>query len=149
MPRVFGQALTLRYPAGSNWPRQLPEDGRVVDHQKDRKQGAGSRGRPLTLVHHVGEIDGRSSLVVHYRRLVEQITTDLGGVEELSAAQLELCRRASGLGVLTSRIEAMILEERPDADVEKYIAAVHAQARCLCALGLRRRARTVNGPILS
>jgi hypothetical protein len=72
----------------------------------------------------------------------------LGGVDSLSAAQIELARRASGLGVLASRIEAMILEDRDDADLERYVSAVHAQCRCLVALGLRRKAKLVNGGIL-
>jgi hypothetical protein len=100
------------------------------------------------MVRELGEIDGRSMPAVRYRRLLEQLVEDLGGLAALSAAQLELARRAGGLGVLATKIEAQILEDHAEADLERYIQACHAQARVLTALGLRRRARTVNGTIL-
>jgi hypothetical protein len=121
----------------------------VIDQSNGKKpNGRTSPRRRLTLIPALGEIDGRSTAALYYTRLVDQITTDLGGVDALSAAQLELARRASGLGILATLTEAQLLEGREDVDLEKYIAACHAQIRALTALGLKRRATPVNGVII-
>jgi hypothetical protein len=122
----------------------------VVDCKNGKKpNGRTSPRRRLTLIPALGEIDGRSTAALYYTRLVDQITTDLGGVDALSAAQLELARRASGLGILATMTEAQLLEGREDVDLERYIQACHAQVRALCALGLKRRARPIGDVIVA
>jgi hypothetical protein len=88
----------------------------------------------------LGEVDGRTREAWTYRRLVEDVATDLGGLDRLSRAQLEHARRAAGLGVLLARLEARIVEGQ-EVDVSELVALANAQSRTLARLGLERRQR--------
>ena len=89
-----------------------------------------------------GMVDGRTREAKLYAQAVETITSDLGGMDHVTRAELELIRRAAGLSVLASMAEARLLAGE-EVDVSQLTAVGNAQRRILATLGLDRRARDV------
>ena len=90
-------------------------------------------------------IDGRSAWVRRCRDLIAAHTTDLGGVDNCSAAERSIIRRASVLTVELERMERQFaLDEQasPD-DLDLYQRTAANMRRLLEAVGLQRRARTI------
>ena len=107
---------------------------------------AGSRCRPGQLL---PGIDGRSAWTRRARDLISAHIADLGGVQNCSAAEQSIIRRASVLTVELERMERQFaLDEQasPD-DLETYQRCANSLRRLLEAVGLQRRARNV-GPSL-
>jgi hypothetical protein len=96
-------------------------------------------------------IDGRSSWVRRCRDLITAHTTDLGGVDNCSAAERSIIRRASVLTVELERMERQFAldEQASPADLETYQRCANSLRRLLEAVGLQRRARNVNDLSLS
>jgi hypothetical protein len=94
-------------------------------------------------------IDGRSAWVRRCRDLIAAHTTDLGGVDNCSAAERSIIRRASVLTVELERMERQFaLDEQASADdLDAYQRCANSLRRLLEAVGLQRRAREV-GPSL-
>lgn len=107
--------------------------------------GKGStKGKRCTYdVPGLGLVDGRSREGRLYGQAVADITSDLGGEDCMSRAQLELARRAAGLTVLAALAESRLLAgELTDSDeVSQLISVGNAQRRILATLGLERKAR--------
>ena len=79
------------------------------------------------------------------RDLIAAHTTDLGGVDNCSAAERSIIRRASVLTVELERMERQFaLDEQasPD-DLDLYQRTAANMRRLLEAVGLQRRARTI------
>jgi hypothetical protein len=94
-------------------------------------------------------IDGRSAWVRRCRDLITAHITDLGGVDNCSAAERSIIRRASVLTVELERMERQFaLDEQasPD-DLDLYQRTAGNLRRLLEAVGLQRRARDI-GPSL-
>jgi hypothetical protein len=96
------------------------------------------KARLLTL----DALDGRTVAARAARDLARSITADLGGDDNVSAAQAELVRRAALLGAYLEDAEARWLAG-DDVDVPAWLSAVDRQRRTLMALGLERKARPV------
>jgi hypothetical protein len=96
-------------------------------------------------------IDGRSAWTRRCQSYITAHITDLGGVENCSAAERSIIRRAA---VLTTELERMerqfALDEQasPD-DLETYQRCANSLRRLLESVGLQRRARNVNELSLS
>jgi hypothetical protein len=108
---------------------------------------AGSRCRPGQLL---PGIDGRSAWTRRARDLISAHLADLGGIDNTSAAERSLIRRAA---VLTTELERMerqfaLDEQASPNDLETYQRCANSLRRLLEAVGLQRRARDV-GPSLS
>ena len=96
-------------------------------------------------------IDNRSQVGVAMRRLREEMTADLGGVGEVTAAQRVLIEEAAKARIIAAAVGDWILRQeslvRPDGDllpaVMQHSALVGNLARLLSALGLRRRSKKV------
>jgi hypothetical protein len=87
------------------------------------------------------KLDGRTLAAKYARDLVNRIETDLGG--DLTAAQMELVKRAAVLGAYIADCEARYLSgELPDSAT--WLAAINSQRRLLETLGLERRAKDVS-----
>jgi hypothetical protein len=90
----------------------------------------------------LSDLDGRSLAARRARDLVAALTADLGGDDNLSAAQRELIRRAALLAAYLEDAEARWLAGE-QVDVAAWLSAIDRQRRTLMALGLERRARPV------
>ena len=99
-------------------------------------------GRRVRLIS-LDQLDGRTRAVAKTRQLLNELQSDMGGAEYISAAQRQLAQRASVLGALIENIEANWAEGKP-IEVLHYLRAVGVQRRVLQTLGLERRARSVN-----
>jgi hypothetical protein len=82
-----------------------------------------------------------------YRDLMAGHISDLGGQDQLSVAQLSLCRRAAALEVELERLEAK-LANGEEVDLDRYGRAASHLRRLLEALGIRRLAKDVTAPSL-
>ncbi len=110
-------------------------------------QETGVKGRHCTaFIPGIGTVDGRTRPAKAYEATVNAIVADLGGEGAISRAELEIVRRAAGLGVLAGLIEAAIVAG-DDIEPMQYQSIANAQGRLLSRLGLRRRARDVTPPL--
>src|SRR5262245_39276817 len=87
-------------------------------------------------------VDGRSPIARRVRDIFQDLTSDLGGIDLLSTAQLQLCRRCALLSVTCETIEAeYVAGER--VDTEAFGKASERLRRLLQTLGLKRVPRDV------
>jgi hypothetical protein len=93
-------------------------------------------------------VDRRTAAYRVTRRLMADIESDLGGAEQLTAAERELVQRVAVMGAyLTEMEKRWIGGEKLDPAV--YCTLVNAQRRVAETIGLRRRPRDVTPSISS
>ncbi len=114
------------------------EGDAALPRQSRTRQG---RARLLTLDH----LDQRTAAARAARTLVDHLTSDLGGNDQLSAGERELVKRAALCGAIVADFEARWVAGQL-VELGEYLAAVNVQRRVLATLGLRRRARDVTPP---
>jgi hypothetical protein len=90
-------------------------------------------------------IDGRSAWTRRCRDVIAAHIADLGGVDNCSAAERSIVRRAATLTVELDRMEALfaMAGEASPADLESYQRAANTLKRLLQTVGLQRRAKHV------
>jgi hypothetical protein len=95
-------------------------------------------------------VDGRSAWTRRCRDLIAAHITDLGGIDNTSAAERSIVRRAATLTVELERYEAKfaLAGEASAADLDLYQRTAGNLRRLLEAVGLQRRAHDVT-PTLS
>jgi hypothetical protein len=98
--------------------------------------------RRLMLLPEIGPIDGRRRPALRFREMAEGMASDRGGRDMLTRGEEALIRRAAGLEVLADQIEERLVNGQ-DIDISDYANVVGRQTRVLLALGLDRRAKTV------
>ena len=105
---------------------------------KERTRTRKGKARLLTLA----ALDGRTAAYADARKLVRDLSVDLGGEDRLSAGEHQLVTRAALVGAIVADFEARWVAGQvvPLAD---YLSAVNVQRRVLATLGLQRRQRTV------
>lgn len=96
--------------------------------------------RLLTLA----TLDARTAAYADACRLVETLSTDLGG--DLSEGERQLVTRAAMTGAIVADFEARWVSGQ-SVPLTDYLAAINVQRRVLATLGLQRRQRDV-GPTL-
>jgi hypothetical protein len=106
---------------------------------KDPQRSAIANGRLLP------GIDGRSAWVRRAKELLAAHVSDMGGEDNISAAEHSIARRAAVLTVELERLEqrfALAGEASAD-DIDLYARVASNLRRLLESVGLQRRARTV------
>jgi hypothetical protein len=101
------------------------------------------RKRPLLAKH---GIDKRSPAYLETQKLITEIETDLGGADQLSAAERQLVQHAALLGAMLADMELSYLAGKA-IDTSEYGFLVGVQHRLFSLIGLRRRARDVTPSI--
>jgi hypothetical protein len=88
-------------------------------------------------------VDGRSTWVRRAKEVIAEHISDLGGIDNCSAAERSLVRRASTLTVELERLEVKFASagEASIADLESYGRATNTLRRLFESLGLQRRPR--------
>jgi hypothetical protein len=88
-------------------------------------------------------VDGRSAWVRRAKEIIADHISDLGGMDNTSAAERSLVRRASTLSVELERLEAKFATagEASLLDLEAYGRASNTLRRLLESVGLQRRPR--------
>jgi hypothetical protein len=94
-------------------------------------------------------VDGRNGWVRRCKDIIASHLSDLGGVDNTSAAERSLIRRASTLTVELERLEAKFATSgaASDSDLDLYQRTAGNMRRLLEAVGIQRRAKVV--PTLS
>lgn len=87
-------------------------------------------------------IDGRTTAGRRFRDVAVSIAGDLGGLDALSQAQVQLVKRAAWLASLCERLEGEAAAGG-DFDADAYHAATDRLLRVLTRLGVERRAKDV------
>jgi hypothetical protein len=90
---------------------------------------------------------GRSATARRFKDLVQDISSDLGGVEHLSEGQRQLIRRAAMLSAESERLEALWARGEAEFDINVYTVLTNALRRVLETIGLKREAKTVMSPM--
>jgi hypothetical protein len=91
------------------------------------------------------EVDGRSRWVRRCKDLIREHLADLGGFDNVSAAERSIIRRAATLTVELERLEAKfaLAGEASVQDLDAYQRGANTLRRLLGAVGLQRRAREI------
>jgi hypothetical protein len=111
--------------------------------QKPSTRSKAANGKLLPLS------DGRSATARRFKDLVFDIAADLGGVEHLSTAEMQLIRRASMLSAECERQEALAVREDVEFDCDGYVVKTNALRRVFEAIGLKRAPRDVTPDLRS
>jgi len=96
-------------------------------------------------------VDGRSPWIRRCKDIIASHISDLGGVDNCSAAERSIVRRASVMTVELERLEVKFAKAgEANADELDQYARVSANLRRLLeAVGLQRRPRDISVPTLS
>jgi hypothetical protein len=106
------------------------------DMPVERQAGAPEKVRLLSL----SDLDGRTNAAKSARALIADLESDLGGADQLSAAERELVRRSALAGAMLQDMEVKWLTGL-GIEVAAYTTLANSQSRMLNMLGLRRRLR--------
>src|ERR1700730_15509074 len=87
------------------------------------------------------DVDGRSATSRRFKDLVYDFAADLGGMPELSTAEVQMIRRASMLSTQCEQIEALAAQGEKEFDVVVYVTMTNALKRIFEVIGIKRRAR--------
>jgi hypothetical protein len=110
--------------------------------RKPRRGSAVTSGRRLFV-----EGDPNSAWSRRYRDLILLHSSDLGGVDRLSAAQQSLVRRVSAIEVACEMMEGM-MSAGEKVDIDVFTRSSSHLRRLLETLGIERKAKDVT-PTLS
>jgi hypothetical protein len=115
-----------------------PVDDPSVTPRKGRSKV--TNGRLL-----IAGVDQRSPWVRRAKDVINAHLSDLGGVDNTSAAERSIIRRAAVVTTELERLEAKFAGagEANTADLETYQRCANTMRRLLEAVGLRRRSRDV------
>jgi hypothetical protein len=87
--------------------------------------------------------DGRSVTARRFKDLVEFISVDLGGADELSEGEKQLVRRAAALSAELERRESQWARGEAEFDIAAYSTLTNAVRRVFETIGLKRVPRDV------
>ncbi|MFZ3326011.1 MAG: hypothetical protein WA231_09025 [Methylocella sp.] len=87
-------------------------------------------------------MDGRLGPARRFRDILEQIECDLGGIDNLSEGQRQLCRRAATLSFTAECMEVDAVAGKP-FDIDLFGQLTDRLGRCFQRLGLERKSRDV------
>ena len=115
-------------------------DRPAVDRPKDRQKSRITNGSAL-----LPGVDQRCAWVRRAKDVIAAHLSDLGGVDNTSAAERSIIRRASVLTVELERLEAKfaLAEQASPEDLDLYQRTAGNLRRLLEAVGLQRRPRNL------
>ena len=118
-------------------------DGPAAERSKSRQRSRVTNGTAL-----LSGIDGRSAWMRRCKDIIAAHVSDLGGEENISAAERSIIRRASVMTVELERLEARFATagEASERGLDLYIRASGNLRRLLEAVGLQRRSRDISPP---
>jgi len=87
-------------------------------------------------------LDARTASYRETRRLIDEVESDLGGADHLSAAERQMVQHGAVLGAIAADLEAQYLKGRR-IDLVSLCTVLNAQRRAFDAIGYKRRQRDV------
>jgi hypothetical protein len=120
-----------------------PPDRPAVVRPKDPQRSRITNGSAL-----LPGVDGRNAWVRRCKDVVNEHIADLGGPDNVSAAERSIIRRACVLTVELERLERnfALAGEASTDDIDLYQRVANSLRRLLEAVGLQRRSRDVTPP---
>jgi len=91
-------------------------------------------------------LDARTAAYRETRRLIDEVESDLGGAEHLSAAERQMVQHGAVLGAIAADLEAQYLKGRR-IDLVSLCTVLNAQRRAFDAIGYKRRQRDVTSTL--
>jgi hypothetical protein len=90
-------------------------------------------------------IDGRNTWVRRCRDVISEHVSDLGGIDNCSAPERSIIRRAATLTVELERMESVfaVAGEAQPEQLDLYQRTANSLRRLLESIGLERRAKTI------
>ena len=79
--------------------------------------------------------DGRGVLARRFRDIYYDMVSDLGGDDQIGAAQAQLCRRAAGLAVQLEDLEGALVGGT-EVETDRYTRLTASLCRVLSSLGI-------------
>jgi hypothetical protein len=118
--------------------RRSSTDRPATARPKDPQRSRVTNGSEL-----VHGVDGRSVWVRRAKDIIHEVLSDLGGLDNTSAAERSIVRRAATLTIALERLEAKFATagEASAADLDAYQRGANSLRRLLEAIGLQRRQR--------
>lgn len=117
-------------------PEKKPKTG----SSSKKAKSSVTNGRRLFID---GEIDQRTNVARRFRDLVQLHSADLGGVDFLSEAQMQLVRRVAMIEVQLESLEGRMVAGDDAVNLEEFARVSSHLRRLWEALGVRRVARDV------
>lgn len=130
--------------AGAVPTRQPGDTAPAKPRRKRRPQRKTRAGKARLLTFNV--LDARTAAYADARRLVETLSTDLGGDDQLSEGERQLVTRAALVGAIVSDFETRWVTGE-SVRLSDYLSACNVQRRILATLGLKRQAKTVGSTL--
>jgi hypothetical protein len=124
---------------------ETPAEGAPIRRDrlsKERKRTRKGKTRLLTL----DALDGRTAAYVAARKLVETMSRDLGGADQLSEGERQLVQRVALVGAIVSDFETKWVAGQK-IELGDYLQACRTQCRLLSSLGLQRRSRDITNSL--
>jgi hypothetical protein len=121
-----------------NAPAAFEKSGQAVPRSEPDAEQIEPKCRLLTL----DGLDRRTAAYRETRRLIDDIESDLGGAEHLSAAERQMIQHGAVLGAICADLEAQYLRGRR-IDLVQLCTVLNAQRRAFDAIGYKRRQRDV------
>ncbi len=128
--------ISSELPPHATSVRHSNSTGAALPRRSKTRKG---KTRLLTL----DNLDLRTAAYASARRLVETLSTDLGGDDQLSEGERQLVTRAAMTGAIVADFEARWVAGEP-VPLGEYLSAVNVQRRVLATLGLQRRAKDIS-----
>jgi hypothetical protein len=88
-------------------------------------------------------VDGRSQMARRVHDIGAQIIADLGGLERISEAKLQLVRRFASAATLAEMMEANVINGFP-VDIADYGLLLTNMTRITTRIGVRRRPKLID-----
>jgi hypothetical protein len=145
--------MTMEIVAGKSTDRQLVEGSApAVRRPVDAPEVAPRKGRSRVTNGSIliPGVDGRSPWIRRCKDVIASHISDLGGIDNCSAAERSIVRRASVMTVELERLEAKFAKagEADANELDQYARVAANLRRLLEAVGLQRRPRDIS-PTLS
>ena len=120
-----------------------------IDRGTIQPSAAAAVGRPLVRRTRVSSgkkalphVDGRTLAARRFKDILDALTVDQGGLDRLSEARVQLCRRFAALAVQAESLEAR-LANGEQVDIGEQALLASALVRIATRIGLDRRARNI------
>jgi hypothetical protein len=113
-----------------------------------RREAVASSKEPKVRLLSLSDLDGRTRSAQLVSKTIDSIVADLGGEENLSAAERLIVRRAAIAGAMSEDLAARWLTGDP-IDPAVFATLANVERRQLESVGIKRRARDVTPSLQS
>ena len=93
------------------------------------------------------DVDGRSAIARRYRDIHAQLAKDQGGVDRLSEARLQLCRRFAAAACIAEQMEADLANGKT-IDITEHAQLCSTLVRVAQRIGINRIAKEIGPTVM-